>query len=96
MDGIKMSNIDELKEALKKDWNRLYVKEFTTKWETERLIRETEIDVMSLESIESLISQAEKEARIDEAMLANRMAHASSGDLLFENIHNRLTQLRKE
>jgi len=47
-------------------------------------------------NFKSLIVQAEKEARIDEAMLANRMAHASSGDLLFENIHNRLTQLRKE
>jgi len=40
----------KLREALKKDFRKLYVKEYTTTWEVERLIRGLEIDAMSLKN----------------------------------------------
>jgi hypothetical protein len=41
--------IDErIKAALKADFNKLYVKEFTTDWKTQRLVRGLEIDVMAM------------------------------------------------
>jgi enoyl reductase-like protein len=39
-----------LREGLIKDFNKLYVKEYTTTWQVERVIRETEIDIMTLEN----------------------------------------------
>lgn len=49
---MPLSNTEtKLKEALKKDFQKLYVKQFTTNWEAQRLIRETEIDVMSLHNL---------------------------------------------
>jgi len=39
-----------LREALKKDFRKLYVKEYTTTWEAERIVRELEIDIMSLDN----------------------------------------------
>lgn len=47
--------IEKLKEALKKDFNNLYVKEFTTDWEANRIIRGYEIEVMSLSNLEKII-----------------------------------------
>ena len=46
---------DKLREALKKDFHKLYVKEFTTNWKEERFVREVEIDVMSLDNLLALI-----------------------------------------
>ena len=45
-----------LREALKKDFKRLYVKQFTTDWEAQRLIRNVEIDVMSLDNLKALLA----------------------------------------
>jgi len=42
---------DKLKEALKKDFQKLYVKQFTTNWREERIVRDIEIDVMSLHNL---------------------------------------------
>jgi len=50
---------ERIKEALKKDFARLYVKEFTTDWEAQRFIRNTEIKVMSFENLEKLIKKEE-------------------------------------
>jgi hypothetical protein len=54
-----MTTTDELRArlrlALKADFNRLYVRRFTTDWETQRLIRGVEIDVMDTTSLERLI-----------------------------------------
>jgi len=47
----------ELRKALKKDFRNLYVREFTTDWVIERMLREIEIDVMSLENTLSLLSK---------------------------------------
>lgn len=52
----------EIKEALKKDFRNLYVKDFTTDWEAQRLVRETEIDVMSFKNLDTLIHKCEVEA----------------------------------
>ena len=46
---------DKLREALKKDFHKLYVKEFTTDWSIQRLVRDTEIDVMRLDNLLALI-----------------------------------------
>ncbi len=51
---------EEIREALKKDFRKLYVKEFTTNWETVRLIREVEIDVMSLDNLEALLAKPQQ------------------------------------
>ncbi len=39
-----------LREGLIKDFNKLYVKEYTTTWELERVCRKTEIDIMSFDN----------------------------------------------
>ena len=46
----------QLKEALKKDFRKLYVRKYTTDWEIQRILRETEIDVMNLDNTLALIS----------------------------------------
>jgi len=51
---------EEIREALKRDFRKLYVKEFTTNWETLRLIREVEIDVMSLDNLYALLSKPQQ------------------------------------
>ncbi len=51
---------EEIREALKRDFRKLYVKEFTTSWEIERVIRETEIDVMSLDNLEALLAKPQQ------------------------------------
>ena len=50
----------ELREALKKDFKKLYVREFTTDWMIQRLLREGEINIMSLENTLSLLRAMKK------------------------------------
>lgn len=52
-----------IKDALKKDFRKLYVKEFTTDWEIQRLIRETEIDVMSFDNLLALLPDELKDKK---------------------------------
>jgi hypothetical protein len=52
---------NNLKEALIKDFKQLLQKEFTTDWKIQRMVRELEIGVMSLDNTEALINQKEKE-----------------------------------
>ncbi len=47
----------QIREALKKDFRELYVKEFTTTWELERIIRSIEIDIMPLKNLIKLINK---------------------------------------
>lgn len=49
--------MSKLKQALKDDFKKLYQPQFTTTWEAERLVRETEIDVMELQAIEAYIAE---------------------------------------
>lgn len=58
--------MNKLKQALKDDFKKLYQPQFTTTWEAERLVRETEIDVMELQAIEAYIAEQTRLARIDE------------------------------
>lgn len=47
----------QIKEALKKDFRKLYVKEFTMTWQFERIVRDTEIDIMSLSNLMKLVEK---------------------------------------
>jgi len=47
----------QLKEALKKDFRKLYVRKYTTDWEIQRILRETEIDVMYLDNTLALFEE---------------------------------------
>ena len=53
--GMVVNKETELKEALKKDFRKLYVKEFSAFWERERLVREIEIDLMRLRNTLELL-----------------------------------------
>lgn len=46
---------EQIRDALKKDFNELYVKEYSTTWEAERMIRGIEIDIMSLKNLMKLV-----------------------------------------
>lgn len=55
--GLKEKIASRIREGLKKDFNKLYVKEFTTTWEIERACREIELDIMSLDNtIQTILS----------------------------------------
>ncbi|HQJ73774.1 MAG TPA: hypothetical protein PLW74_02710 [Candidatus Dojkabacteria bacterium] len=46
----------KLREALKKDFKELYVKEYTTGWKEQRFLRNTELNIMSLENTKKYIN----------------------------------------
>lgn len=48
---------EDLKTALKKDFNLLYQKQFTTDWKAQRIVIGLEIDVMGLPNLEKVIDQ---------------------------------------
>lgn len=48
---------NKLKMAIVHDFNNLYVREFTTDWESQRLVRQLELDVMSLERTELAVGK---------------------------------------
>lgn len=58
----------ELVKALQKDFNTLYVKEFTTAYKANRLVRNIEISIMRLDNVEKLITEAYKQGHIDGAI----------------------------
>ena len=63
MSKLNQSTVEKVKEALKKDFEVLYQKEFTTDWRAQRIIRELEINVMGLTNLEKAISQSVLEER---------------------------------
>lgn len=59
----KPNQLDEdIRKALQEDFEKLYVKEFTLDYKTQRVLRNLEIRIMSLDNIKSLIAKAQKEA----------------------------------
>ena len=50
-------NVDVLRTALIKDFNNLYVKEFTTDWKFQRMMRSIEINLMKLENTLNLLEK---------------------------------------
>ena len=62
-----MTNLETMqregREALKKDFNNLYQKEYTTDFKEKRLIRNTEIDIMSLDNLDQHTANTWNEAR---------------------------------
>lgn len=91
---------EELKIALKHDFNALYVKGFTTSWEAERLVRGIEIDVMGLDNLEALLAEKVREARIDEnktwqkLVLDRQEIHSSSPYINVLEYEQRIEQLK--
>ncbi len=55
----KMIKIERLRKALIKDFNNLYVKEFTTDSQIQRVIRQVEINIMPLDNVMKLINPKE-------------------------------------
>jgi len=51
---------EKLREALMRDFRKLYVKEFTTDWEAQRLVREVELSVMSLENLKAQLAKVQE------------------------------------
>lgn len=58
-------DIEDLKDALKKDWNALLVREFTTDWKNQRLVTHSEIEVMSFPNLIAYV-EAEKRKELRE------------------------------
>ena len=62
-----MTNLETMqregREALKKDFNNLYQKEYTTDFKEKRLIRNTEIDIMSLDNLDQHTANVWKAAQ---------------------------------
>jgi len=54
-----MIKIERLRKALIKDFNNLYVKEFTTDSQIQRVIRQVEINIMPLDNVMKLINPKE-------------------------------------
>lgn len=52
---------DKIKKALIKDFKNLFVMEFSTNWRAERIKAELEIGVMSLDNIEAVIAESNRE-----------------------------------
>lgn len=52
----------ELREAIKKDFKGLYVREFTMGWKEQRFLRNIELDIMQLGDTKKYISRIEQEA----------------------------------
>ena len=81
----KLSLIEEiaqkLKEGMIKDFNDLYVKEFTTEWKLERWCRKTEINLMTVDnSVDSIINLML--AKVEAAGLTPEKALAISTEVL--------------
>ena len=56
------TNIEEqIKEAIRKDFHKLYVKQFTTDWREQRFLRDIEIGVMSFDNLTNLLTQQREE-----------------------------------
>ena len=52
---------DKIKKALIKDFKNLFVMEFSTNWRAERIKAELEIEVMSLDNLEAVIAESNRE-----------------------------------
>lgn len=62
----KTSNeLDNIRNAMIGDFNDLYVREFTTSWETDRKMRQLEIDVMTPSRIATLIESEVQQALLE-------------------------------
>lgn len=54
---MKKTELELLREALTKDFNALYVREFTTNWQVDRFLRQIEIKLMSLTNTLNLLNK---------------------------------------
>lgn len=61
-DDIEASELEYIRMALIYDFEKLYVRQFTADWQTQRFIRNMEISQMALDTILTLIRRREREA----------------------------------
>ena len=77
---LKRQLIHKLREGLSKDYDALYVKEYSTMWETERFLRKSELNIMSvdnaLNSILSLLSARIKAKALTNEQIADAVLRA--------------------
>ena len=52
---------EDLRKALIADFNTLLVKEFTVDWQSQRVMRRLEIEVMELDNLDKIITKALRE-----------------------------------
>jgi len=102
----------EGREALKKDFNNLYQKEYTTDFKEKRLIRNTEIDIMSLDNLDQHTANVWKAAQesmkksiLESGLLEEKEEHQDwcklTGELEYSSCgcwkdHNTLARAVKE
>lgn len=54
-----MARIDDVKDAIRKDFHDLYKKEYSTNYKAERMLRDIEIGIMDFENLMELIRNME-------------------------------------
>ena len=86
--------MSELQKALKQDFARLYVRQFTSDYEAKRFIRNLEIDVMQLDAIQSLIAFEVRKARRDELIWSTGVEYKYDRDR--KMIQDRIAELEAE
>lgn len=84
--------IEEIRQALKKDWRDLYVAEYTTDYIAQRVIREIEIDIMQFSALTHLIETEKKKARIEELKSLKENFEWGAG---IDPIQDRIATLKK-
>lgn len=82
----------KLVRALQADFKRLYVKEFTSDWQAQRLVRNLELGVMELPNTETLIRKAKIEEL--ESLTYNKQMHGDWQQAIEDRIKS-LTQEEK-
>ena len=88
---LKRQLTHKLREELSKDYDALYVKEYSTMWETERFLRKSELNIMSLDNSVELISKIIAEARADQN---KKIGEDLTKILLDDTIKNSISRCR--
>lgn len=85
---LKRKLTHQLREGLSKDYDALYVKEYSTMWETERFLRKSELNIMNLDNslnvllrlMRSEIEAAIRESALTDEQMANSKTTAYNPD----------------
>lgn len=60
---MTLKELDKLKQALKRDFNALYIPKHYKNWDDQRVMREGEIDVMYMTNIKRIIDDMIRDAK---------------------------------
>lgn len=82
---------EELRQAIRKDFHELLVKEFTADWKIQRLLHDLELNVMdfgnTMQLFDTYTQAKEREARIASVQLYMDTCENNSADPSWESIH---------